>query len=159
MGLIKPIIVYKDKVMETMLSSQTIVDLIDDPDYKSVPAFGLLYKKVFPYAYIPQTIDSASTLVCVEANIANVKTDTICDVELSIYVMAHTSVMRTDKGARIDVLSDAIDDVLNHSSYFGIGKITPNTRYPTEVSLPNYDYICRKLTYISKDFNYRGQGS
>jgi len=155
MGLLFPIREYKDKVLEKILSSQEIVDLIDDDECKTAPAVGLLYKKVFPYAFIPPTVDEAETYVCIEANVANTKSDTVCDIELIIHVMSHISIMQTDFGTRVDALADAIDDLLNHSRDFGIGKVTPADRYPTSWSLPNYNYVCRKVTYLIKDFNFR----
>lgn len=155
MGLLKPIREYKDKVMEAILSDQRVIDLINDPENLTTPALGLRYRRVFPYAFIPPTTDDAATFVCFEANISNVKSDTICDVELTIFVSSHTRIMQAEGGTRIDVLADAIDDLLNHSRDFGIGKLTPNTRYPTEYNLPNYDYICRKVKYIAKDYNFR----
>lgn len=155
MGLLYPMIECKDRVIEKILSSQAVVDLINDQEFKTAPAYGLLYKKVFPYAFIPDTVDAMETYICVETNIANVKTDSICDVELTIHVLSHVSVMSTDFGTRIDVLADLIDTLINHSREFGIGKATPTERYPTSWSLPNYNYVARKLTYIIKNYNYR----
>lgn len=155
MGLLYPIREYKDKILEKILTSQDIIDLLDDDEFKAAPASGLLYKKVFPYAFVPDTVDVASTFICIEANIANVNTDSICDIELTVLVIAHVDVMRTDFGTRVDVVADKIDDLINHSRDFGIGKVTPLSRYPTSYSLPNYDYVCRKLMYLVKDFNFR----
>lgn len=155
MGLLAPVKECKDKVIEKILTSQEVVELISDDKFKTAPAPNLLYKKVYPYAYVPDTIDDASAIVCVEANIADVFSDSICNIEITILVMCHVNIMRTDYGTRVDVLADAIDDVINHSRDFGIGKLTPIQHYPTSWSLPNYDYVCRKVVYLSENFNYR----
>lgn len=155
MGLLYPLMDCKDKVIEKILSSQEVVDLIDDQKIKTAPAFGLLYKKVFPYAFVPDTVDATETYICVETNIVNVKSDAICDVELIIHVISHIGIMRTDFGTRVDALADVIDELLNHSRDFGIGKVTPVERYPTSWTLPNYNYVCRKVTYVIKNFNFR----
>ena len=150
-----PIRACKDRVIELVLSSQKVVDLIGDSTYKIAPAPDLLYKKVYPFIYIPDTIDSASAIVCVEANIISVKTDTVCDVELTIATMCHCDIMRTDFGTRIDALADEIDDLINHSREFGIGRIVPSARYPTDYTLPNYNYVCRKVKYTILNYNFR----
>lgn len=155
MGMLTNICEFKDKLMSLILSDQRVIDLIDDPVYNEAPATGLRYRKVIPYAFIPQTIDEASTLVCFEATVSEVNTDTVCDVNLYIWVITHISVAQTDYGVRADVLADRIDDLVNHMRGFGIGKVTPATRDPVTYSLPNYDYICRQLTYLIKDFNFR----
>lgn len=155
MGVLYPVRVCKDKVLEKILTSQEVVDLIADDKYTEAPAFGLMYRKVYPYACVPDTIDTASTIVCVEGNIADVHSDTVCDIELTILVMSHIGVMKTDFGTRVDAVADAIDDLINHSRDFGIGKVTLIDHYPTSWSLPNYDYVCRKMIYLIKDFNFR----
>ena len=155
MGLLYPLRALKDRVIELILSSQKIVDLIGDDAYKTAPAPNLLYKKVYPFIYIPDTIHSSSAILCVEANITSVKTDTVCDVELIIATMCHCDIMRTDFGTRIDALADEVDDIINHSREFGIGKIVPSHRYPTDYTLPNYNYVCRKVKYTIPNYNYR----
>lgn len=150
-----PVRACKDRVVELVLSSQKIVELIGDNVYKTAPAPGLLYKKVYPFIYIPDTLDSASAIICVEANIISVKTDSVCDIELIIATMCHTDIMRTEFGTRIDALADEVDELINHSREFGIGKLIPSTRYPTDYTLPNYNYVCRKVKYTIPNFNYR----
>ena len=155
MGLLRPIIVFKDKVMEAILTSEQVVRLIDDPQFNTVPAIGLKYKKVFPYAYVPQMIDDASSIVCFEANISSISSDTVCDVQLNFWILCQCSVIETPEGAREDLLADAVDELVNHSRDFGIGKVTPYYRDPVTYTIPNYDYVCRKLSYTIKDFNFR----
>jgi len=154
-GLLYPIREVKDRVVEMILSSQKVVDLIADDKYKTAPAPGLMYRRVFPFVFIPQTVDRASALVCVEANITSVKSDTVCDVELIIVTMCHGDTMRTDFGTRIDALADEIDELFNHSRELGIGRVTPSVRYPTDYSLPNYGYVARKVKYTIPNFNFR----
>ena len=155
MGIVTPIRMVKDKLMQKILLSEQVVKLIDDKQYNTVPAIGLKYKKVFPYAYIPQTVDDAGSFICFQANISQVKTDTVCDIQLSVYVLCQCSVIETPQGCRHDLLADAVDDLINHSREFGIGKVTPYYRDPVTTTIPNYDYVCRKLMYTITDFNFR----
>ena len=155
MGLLYPIREIKDRVIEMILSDQTVVDLIADDKYKTAPAPDLMYRRVFPFIFVPETVDRASGMVCVEANILTVNTDTTINIELTIVTMCHADTMHTDFGTRIDALADAIDDLINHSREFGIGKIVPSARYPTDTVLPNYGYVCRKVKYTVPNFNFR----
>lgn len=158
MGLLYPARVCKDKVIECILSSQKIVDLLGDSEFKTAPAPGLLYKKVFPFARIPETADIADPFICCETNITDIKSDTVCDVELIIFVTCHTTAMRSEFGTRVDMIADEIDNEINHKRGFGIGKLTPSERYPVGYVLPNYNYITRKVVYLLKDFNFRYGG-
>lgn len=156
MGLLYPIREIKDRVIELILSDQTVVDLIADDEYKTAPAPGLMYRRVFPFLYIPETVDRASTLVCVEGNIINMRSDSVATVELIISVMCHADAMRTDFGNRIDALADAIDDLINHTRQNGIGKVIPQqSRYPTRTYLPNYGLVAREVKYEVSNFNFR----
>lgn len=155
MGLLYPARVCKDKAIECILSSQKIVDLLGDDEFKTAPAPGLLYKKVFPFARIPETIDIAAPYICCETNITNISSDTVCDVELMIFVTCHTSMIQGEFGTLVDMIADEIDNEINHKHGFGIGKVTPSERYPVGYVLPNYNYITRKVVYLFKDFNFR----
>lgn len=155
MGFMEPIIECKDKVIQRILSSDKVVSLITGADDVKLPATSLLYKNVFPYAFLPDTVDEATNYVCVEGNIVNVRSDTAVDIELTIMVLSHVRIMRTDYGTKVDVLSDAIDELINHSRDFGIGKLVPADRYPTKWSIPNYDYVARQMTYYITGFNFR----
>lgn len=157
-GLLYPARVCKDKVIERILSSQKIIDLLGDEEYQTAPAPGLLYKKVFPFARIPETTDIATPFICCETNIPAINSDTVCDVELTIFVTCYTNAMRGEFGTIIDMIADEIDNEINHMRGFGIGKLTPATRFPVDYTLPNYNYVSRKMVYLLKDFNFRHGG-
>lgn len=82
MGMLQPLIIFKDKLAEVILSDERIVRLLDDPLCRTVPAIPLKFKNVYPYAYVPNTVDNAKSIICFEATISNVNSDTVCDVNL-----------------------------------------------------------------------------
>lgn len=155
MGALFKLRAYKDQLIETIVNQPSIISAITDEEEPSIPATNMIYKNIFPYAYIPETADEAKVFVCIEANVLNANTDAICDIELFVFVICHDSMMRTDFGTRVDAVADAIDDFLSHSEEYGIGKVTLNPRSPIVYTYPNYEFYGRKVSYFIPDFNFR----
>ena len=55
---------YKNQLMNDLLTNEEIVRLLAD-DCKPVnDVQDLVYKQVFPYEYIPETIEHGQTFIC-----------------------------------------------------------------------------------------------
>ena len=60
---------YKNQLMNDLLTNEEIVRLLAD-DCKPVnDVQDLVYKQVFPYEYIPETIEHGQTFICCDVDI------------------------------------------------------------------------------------------
>lgn len=144
---------YKNKVMETLCCDPEIVRLVTDSKSAPCPNYVLPYTQIFPYEYIPDTVDDGMTFICFDVDIAEVLDKTYYVPVLYVWEFTHNSKMRlTEGGTRIDKLAVEINKKLNGSRYFGLGELDLHSvgRFS-----PISDYQGRVLTYYATDFNRR----
>ena len=55
---------YKNKLMEDLLTNKEIVRLLDDEYVASDNPASLVYKQIFPFEYIPDTVENGQTFIC-----------------------------------------------------------------------------------------------
>lgn len=145
---------YKNKLMQELCTNKEIVTLLTDKAETKVPNHKLAYTQIFPYEFIPETIDQAQTLMCFDVDIVDVDNKTFYTPVIYIWVFAHKSLLRLPQGGiRLDRISEEIDKMLNGSRIYGLGEL--NLHSVTRFS-PIDDYQGRVLTYYTRDFNRRG---
>lgn len=148
---------YKNKLMETLCRNENIVRLVTHSEEAPVPNYDLAYTQIFPFEYVPDTVDDARTFVCFDVDIAQVYDKTYYAPVLYLWVFSHTSKLRLDrgdmKGIRTDQLAVEINKELNGSRYFGLGELD---LYSVGRFSPITDYQGRVMTYTAKDFNRVG---
>ena len=142
---------YKNRLMQDLCCNENIVRLVTDKKDSRVPNHTLAYTQVFPYEYIPETVDNGQTFICFDVDVAEVINKTFYVPVLYVWAFTHKSKFRLPEGGvRIDKLSAEIDKVLNGSRFYGLGEL--DLRSVTRFA-PITDYQGRVLTYIAKDFN------
>lgn len=142
---------YKNKLMKEFCSNKEIVSLITDQADISVPDKSLAYSQIYPYEFVPETVDVGQTFICFDVDIAQVLNKTYYVPVLYIWIFTHKSKMRLPEGGvRIDALASQIDMVLNGSRFYGLGEL--DLQQVGRFS-PILDYQGRVLTYCAKDFN------
>ena len=142
---------YKNHLMKELCQNRNIVTLITDSDDSKVPNHTLPYSQIFPYEFIPETIDDGQTFVCFDVDIGDVLNKTYYLPVLYIWIFTHKSKMRLDEGGvRIDKLASEIDKMLNGSRFYGLGEL--DLKQVGRFS-PIVDYQGRVLTYKAVDFN------
>lgn len=142
---------YKNRLMKDLCCNKEIVTLITDKENSRVPNHTLAYSQVFPYEYVPETVDNGQTFVCFDVDIVEVINKTFYVPVLYIWVFTHKSKMRLPAGGvRTDLLAAQIDRMLNGSRFYGLGELDLKQvgRFA-----PITDYQGRVLTYCAKDFN------
>lgn len=142
---------YKSRIMQDLLTNKEIVKLLDDNE-KGVPnPEELIYKQLFPYEYVPETVTQGQTFICCDVDIQKVMSKTFLAPYLYIWVFTHKSKIRLrDGGVRTDKLCAKIAEELNGSRYYGLGELELSSAkrfYPIE------DYLGRVLTFNATDFN------
>lgn len=143
---------YKNRMMYDLLTNKEIVKLIDPTIKNMDEAYErLAYKRVFPYDYIPDTIEDAGTYVCFDVDIQKVMNKTFLNPTIYIWLFTHKSQLRmTEGGVRTDLLCAEIAEAINGSKYYGLGELE---LYSVKRYAPISDYQGKIMMFLAKDFN------
>lgn len=144
---------YKERLMMDLCSNPEIVKLVTGEENPTVPNTNLKYKKIYPYQFIPETENNASTFVCFDVDIMERRqtNKTYYYPVIYIWILAHKSNMRTKKkGVLIDAIACEIDKMLNGNRNYGQGELELG---PVSRFIPTIDYLGRELVYYTRDFN------
>lgn len=141
---------YKNKLMEDLLTNDDIVKLIDcDMDLDE--ATSLAYANVFPYEYIPDTVEQAKTFICFDVDIQESVNKTFLLPTIYVWVFSHKSKLRLPEGGvRTDKLASEIAKAINGSRFYGLGELD---LYSVRRFAPVTDYQGKVMTFHAKDFN------
>lgn len=142
---------YKNELMKTLLCNENIVRLVTDSKKAPVPNYDLAYSQIYPFEFVPETVDDAKTFICFDVDIADVQDKTFYLPVVYVWIFTHKSKMRlSEGGVRTDQLAVEINKELVGSRYFGLGELE---LYSVGRFSPIADYQGRVLTYSAKDFN------
>lgn len=147
---------YKNKLMEDLITNKSIVSLIKDgTDVEN--AASLIYTQVFPYEYVPETVQTGGTYICFDVDIQNVSNKTFLTPVLYVWVFAHRSNLRLPEGGvRTDKLCSEICEAINGSRYYGLGELS---LYSVKRFAPMTDYQGKLMTFYAKEFNRQFNGA
>lgn len=142
---------YKNRMIEDLLTSESIVRLLAD-DCKPIKDVGeLVYKQVFPFEYIPETIEHGQTFVCCDVDIQKSVNKTFLIPVVYVWVFSHRSKLKLPEGGiRTDRLCSEIAKVVNGSRYYGLGEMD---LYSVKRFAPIADYQGKVMTFHTKEFN------
>ena len=141
---------YKNQLMEDMLTNQRIVSLLRE-DMSVEDARDLMYTQVFPYEYVPETIEHGVTYVCADVDIQRVQNKTYLSPTLYVWVFTHKSLLRLPEGGvRTDKLAHEIVKAINGSHMYGLGELE---LYSVKRFSPLTDYQGKVLVFHATDFN------
>lgn len=142
---------YKNQLMQDLLTNQTIVRLIND-DNKIIDNPGcLVYEQVFPFEYIPDTVEHGQTFICCDVDIQRSINKTFLLPVLYIWVFTHKSKLRLPEGGvRTDRLVSEIAKEINGSRYYGLGELD---LYSVKRFAPITDYQGKVMTFQATEFN------
>lgn len=141
---------YKNKLMEDLVTNESIVRLLDETIPMS-EATKLCYLRVFPYEYVPETVQEGKTFICFDVDIQRVEGKTFLDPVMYIWIFTHRSKLRLPEGGvRTDKLCSEICKVINGSREYGLGELN---LYSVKRFAPMTDYQGKCMTFHAKDFN------
>lgn len=144
---------YKNLLMRELCSNEKIIKLVIGEDEVPVPHLELPYTRIFPYEYLPETVDDADTYICFDVDI-DVENKTFLRPVVYIWALTHKSKMHLPTGGiLLDQLCVEIDTMLNGSRYYGLGELELKR---VERFSPIQDFHGRALTYTVRDFNRPG---
>ena len=144
---------YKNHLIEDLLTNKEIVRLLDE----TVPledAQSLVYNQVFPYEYIPETVEHGKTFIFADVDIQRVQNKTFYTPTLYVWVLSHRSKLRLPEGGvRVDKLVSEISKEINGSRKYGLGELgLSSVRRFTPIT----DYQGKVMTFHATDFNRPG---
>lgn len=123
MALLKELTEYRSKIMKLICSDQEIVDLITDKPNSAVPDRSLMYKNIYPYAYIPDVTKTTETFVCFRIYIPEVQNKTFKTMNIVFYIFSHQDYIRTSDGLRTDLIANRIENLFNGTMDLGVGRM------------------------------------
>lgn len=141
---------YKNKLIEDLLTHDTIVPLIKNGATVDT-AESLIYSQVFPYEYVPETVQKGSTYICCDVDIQSVAGKTFLFPVIYVWVFAHRSNLRLPEGGvRTDKLCSEICKVINGSRFYGLGELN---LFSVKRFAPMTDYQGKVMVFQAKEFN------
>lgn len=141
---------YKNKLMEDLLTNPEVVKLLDD-SVEMRNASSLAYTQVFPYEYIPDTVEHAKTFICFDVDVQESINKTFLLPTLYIWVFSHKSKLRLlEGGVQTDKLASEIAKAINGSRFYGLGELD---LYSVKRFTPVTDYQGKVMTFHAKEFN------
>lgn len=142
---------YKNQLMEDILTTESIVKLIDENiDLSDVSK--LAYNQVFPCEYVPETVQKGQTFVCFDVDVQKSFNKTFLLPTLYVWVFSHRSKLRLPKGGgiRTDKICSEICKKINGSFKYGLGELE---LYSVKRFAPMTDYQGKVLTFYAKEFS------
>ena len=141
---------YKNKLMEDLLTNETIVKLLKEDADTSDPDV-LRYKQVFPCEYVPQTVQEGATFICFDVDIQESINKTYLLPTLYVWVFTHRSKLRLPEGGvRTDKLCSEVCKVLNGSRKYGLGELD---LYAVKRFAPMTDYQGKVMVFHAREIN------
>lgn len=142
---------YKNQLMDDLLTNDTILKLLSDDGISTVNPEDLMYKQVFPYEYVPETIEHGQTYICCDVDVTATRNSTFISPTLYVWIFTHKSKLRLPQGGvRVDRLASEIDKELNGSRYYVLGELNLDS---ARRFAPTLDYQGKVLVYSGKEFN------
>lgn len=118
----------------------------------------LAYTQLFPYEYIPETVEHGHTYICCEVDVMASSSRTSKSTRLyyrptlNIWIMVHKSKLRLPEGGvRFDVIAAEIANTINESLFYGFKGLQ---LYSVNRFSPMTDYQGKVLTFIANDINW-----
>ena len=146
---------YKNQLMGDLITTKEIVELMGD-NVTLENASELPYTQIFPCEYVPDTIEKGYTYICMDVDIQSSQNKTFLIPVLYVWVFAHRSRLRLPEGGvRTDKLCNEICNVINGSSYYGLGKLTLSS---VRRFSPVTDYQGKCMVFTTVDFNRQYDG-
>lgn len=147
---------YKNKLMEDLLTNETITSLVkSDADDDELDT--LAYTQIFPYEYVPETVQDGATYICFDVDVQGVSNKTFLTPILYIWVFSHRSKLRLPEGGvRPDKLCSEICKAINGSREYGLGELN---LYSVKRFAPMTDYQGKLMTFTAKEFNRQYDGT
>ena len=141
---------YKNQLMEDLLTTESIVRLLND-NVSMEESHKLAYTQVFPYEFIPETVEEAKTFICFDVDIQESINKTFLSPTLYVWIFSHKTRLRlAEGGVQPDKLASEIAKKINGSRFYGLGELD---LYSVRRFAPVTDYQGKVMTFRMKEWN------
>lgn len=143
---------YKNQFMNDMLTNEEIVRLLTDDKSIIEEPGKMMYSQLFPYEYVPETMERGQTFICCDVDVQRAVNKTFLEPTLYVWVFTHKSKLRlpNGEGVRTDRLASEIAKAINGSRMYGIGTLD---FYSSKRFAPINDYQGKVLTFHANEYN------
>ena len=145
---------YKNRLLNMILDSNEVGELLTNGKFDPNDAEDLIYKNIFPFLYVEDVQTTTQTYVCIEVDVPRTMDFTFKDMKVIVWCYCHKNIMKYRKkgykGTRSDILSTMVDNLLNSSNNFGLGRL--KLQSATYFS-PGQKFYGRQLIYECAEFN------
>lgn len=142
---------YKNQLMNDLLTNDRIVQLLCDDGKRIEDPHAFVYTQVFPYEFVPETIEHGRTFICCDVDVQRSLNKTYLLPVLYIWVFTHKSKLRLPEGGvRTDRLACEIARTINGSRDYGLGELD---FYSIKRFAPLTEYQGKIMTFQAHDFN------
>lgn len=143
---------WKNRILSELQNDEYFLDVLGTTEEEQE---DLVYHRLFPHYYIPDTIDKVTTYVCVEIDI---RTHTWSKLyaypTITFTILAHQDDMKLNmagvSATRIDYLAELLDIKYNNARGFGLGRLELESSIAGNL---NTKYRYRQLVFKGKDMN------
>lgn len=151
MALLNEVTLYRENIMRLLCSNEEIVKLLTYEENPTVlPNRDLMYTKIFPYGYNPDTVKETDTFICFTVGIPEVYNKTYKEINVIFFIFSHQSLIRTSHGLRTDLIGAEIDKMFNGNIDLGVGRL--NLQNVEDIS-PAVKYNGIAISYNVTDWN------
>jgi hypothetical protein len=153
---------YKMEVLNRCLEDQKLIKLLKydgrDATFQNdvSDAYSLLYDRVFPYRFVPNTVENQGTYLTLGVNgfrrhQEGFKVyDDYQAGEIYFYFFTHVDLMRTDSGVRQDLMLAEISRLFDGTKGIGMGEL--KLRYVNELWMHNNKFGGYSVAFTITDF-------
>lgn len=143
----------KNKILSELQNDELFLNVLDTTEEERE---DLVYKRIFPFLYIPYTIENVTSFVCVDCSINTTYTNSrYAFATIIVDVIVHQEHMQLDMAGisktRADYLCEIIDKKLNGRKDFGVGELVLLKNTPD--SIASTGFRVRRLIFETKDLN------
>jgi hypothetical protein len=148
---------YKNQLCKDLLTNERIVELLDK-GVMMQNADRLMYDVVYPFEYIPDTVEHGHTFICCDVDVQVPNGRELGDKQLFyspilyVWEFTHKSKLRLPEGGvRTDELAAAIADQINGSRFYGLGQLQ---LYSAKRFSPIIDFQGKALAFVAREWNH-----
>ncbi len=144
---------YRQKIMETLLQSETLPELCKNRpvDEEEIP--DLIWNNYLPKLFVDGTITDKEAYILFDFDIYSNRVNTYDNVTFYIQIFCSKDIVRLSDGmaVRTDAIVAELNRLLDGKNILGIGY--NNRVYEKIIESPNNQYIATQLCYKVVDFN------
>lgn len=145
---------WKNKIISDLHNDEYFLDVLGTTEEERE---DLVYTRIFPYYYIPDTITKVSTYILIEIDIRSTSRYNVYSYPMITFtVLCHqddmTLRMTGVSATRADYLAELIDNKYNGAQGFGIGQLELKSNIAGSL---NEKFRYRQLIFQGVDMNKR----